>query len=143
MTVVEYLDRILPGADGEIAKQAQRIFAKQGIEFKLGMKVTGVEKLKSKLKLSMQPAAGGDAETLDADIVLLAIGRRPYTQGLGLETVGIAPDRRGADRQRALPDIRAGRVGGRRCHLRTDAGAQGGRRRRRLRRDSSRARRGM
>ena len=95
VTVVEYLDRILPGADGEIAKQAQRIFAKQGIDFKLGMKVTGVEKLKSKLKLSMQPAAGGDAETLDADIVLLAIGRRPFTEGLGLETVGITPDRRG------------------------------------------------
>jgi dihydrolipoamide dehydrogenase len=95
VTVVEYLDRILPGADGEVAKQAQRIFAKQGIEFKLGMKVTGVEKLKSKLKLSMQPAAGGDSETLDADIVLLAIGRRPYTEGLGLETVGVTPDRRG------------------------------------------------
>jgi len=95
VTVVEYLDRILPGADGEIAKQAQRIFAKQGIEFKLGMKVTGVEKLKSKLKLSMQPAAGGDSETIDADIVLLAIGRRPYTEGLGLETVGITPDKRG------------------------------------------------
>ena len=95
VTVVEYLDRIIPGADAEIAKQAQRIFAKQGIEFKLGMKVTGVEKLKSKLKLSMQPAAGGDSETLDADIVLLAIGRRPYTQGLDLETVGVTPDRRG------------------------------------------------
>jgi len=95
VTVVEYLDRILPGADGEVAKQAQRIFAKQGIDFKLGMKVTGVEKLKSKLKLSMQPAAGGDSETLDADVVLLAIGRRPYTEGLGLETVGVVPDRRG------------------------------------------------
>ena len=95
VTVVEYLDRIIPGTDAEIAKQAQRIFAKQGIEFKLGMKVTGVEKLKSKLKLSMQPAAGGDSETLDADIALLAIGRRPYTQGLGLETVGVTPDRRG------------------------------------------------
>jgi dihydrolipoamide dehydrogenase len=95
VTVVEYLDRILPGADAEVAKQAQRIFAKQGIEFKLGMKVTGVEKLKSKLKLSMQPAAGGDSETLDADIVLLAIGRRPYTEGLGLDTVGVVPDKRG------------------------------------------------
>ncbi len=95
VTVVEYLDRILPGADGEIAKQAQRVFAKQGIEFKLGMKVTGVEKLKSKLKLSAQPAAGGDTETIDADIVLVAIGRRPYTQGLGLETVGVVPDKRG------------------------------------------------
>jgi dihydrolipoamide dehydrogenase len=96
VTVVEYLDRILPGADGEVAKQAQRIFTKQGVDFKLGMKVTGVEKLKSKLKLSMQPAAGGETETLDADIVLLAIGRRPYTQGLGLETVGVVPDKRGS-----------------------------------------------
>ena len=95
VTVVEYLDRILPGADGEIAKQAQRVFNKQGIAFKLGMKVTGVEKLKSKLKLSMQPAAGGETETLDADVVLLAIGRRPFSAGLGLETVGITPDRRG------------------------------------------------
>jgi dihydrolipoamide dehydrogenase len=95
VTVVEYLDRILPGADGEVARQAQRLFAKQGLEFRLGMKVTGVEKLKSKLKLSMQPAAGGDSEVLDADIVLLAIGRRAYTEGLGLESVGLVPDKRG------------------------------------------------
>ena len=95
VTVVEYLDRILPGADGEVARQAQRLFAKQGLEFRLGMKVTGVEKLKSKLKLSMQPAAGGDSELLDADIVLLAIGRRAYTEGLGLESVGLVPDKRG------------------------------------------------
>ncbi len=95
VTVVEYLDRILPGADGEIAKQAQRLFTKQGIEFKLGMKVTGVEKTKTKLKLSAQPASGGDTETIEADIVLVAIGRRPYTKGLGLESVGINPDKRG------------------------------------------------
>jgi len=95
VTVVEYLDRILPGADGEVAKQCQRIFTKQGIEFKLGMKVTGVDKLKAKLKLNMQPAAGGETESIDADVVLLAIGRRPYTKGLGLETVGIVPDKRG------------------------------------------------
>ena len=82
VTVVEYLDRILPGADGEIAKQAQRIFTKQGIEFKLGIKVTGVEKLKSKLEAHRcEPAAGGERDTLDADVVLVAIGRRPYTQG--------------------------------------------------------------
>lgn len=93
--VVEYLDRILPGADAELAKQAQRVFAKQGMDFRLGMKVTGVEKLKSKLKLSMEPSAGGAAEVLDADVVLVAIGRRPWTEGLGLETVGIQPDRRG------------------------------------------------
>ncbi len=95
VTVVEYLDRILPGTDAEIAKQSQRIFAKQGVEFKLGMKVTGVEKLKTKLKLSMEPAAGGASETIDADIVLMAIGRRAYTEGLGLETVGVETDRRG------------------------------------------------
>jgi dihydrolipoamide dehydrogenase len=95
VTVVEYLDRILPGADGEIAKQAQRLFAKQGMDFKLGMKVTSVEKQKSKLKLTMEPAKGGAAEALDADVVLVAIGRRPYTQGLGLETVGVVPDKRG------------------------------------------------
>lgn len=93
--VVEYLDRILPGADAELAKQAQRVFAKQGMDFRLGMKVTGVEKLKSKLKLSMEPSAGGATEVLDADVVLVAIGRRPWTEGLGLETVGIQPDRRG------------------------------------------------
>jgi dihydrolipoamide dehydrogenase len=95
VVVVEYLDRILPGADGEIAKQAQRIFTKQGMDFRLGMKVTGVEKQKARLKLTMEPAAGGEAETLDADVVLMAIGRRAYTDGLGLETVGIVPDKRG------------------------------------------------
>lgn len=95
VTVVEYLDRILPGADDEIAKQAQRIFKKQGLEFRLGMKVTGVEKLKTKLKLSMEPATGGAAEALDADVVIVAVGRRPYTEGLGLETVGGETDRRG------------------------------------------------
>lgn len=95
VTVVEYADRILPGADGEIAKEAQRIFKKQGLTFKLGQKVTGVEKLKSKLKLSMEPAKGGDVETLDADVVIVAIGRRPYTEGLGLEAVGAQTDKRG------------------------------------------------
>jgi dihydrolipoamide dehydrogenase len=95
VTVVEYLDRILPGADGEVAKQCQRIFTKQGIQFRLGMKVTGVDRLKAKLKLNMEPAAGGEPESLDAEVVLVAIGRRPYTKGLGLETVGVAPDRRG------------------------------------------------
>jgi dihydrolipoamide dehydrogenase len=95
VTCVEYLDRILPGADGEIAKQAQRLFQKQGVTFKLGMKVTGVEKLKTKLKLSMEPAKGGEAEVLEGDVVLVAIGRRAYTKGLGLETVGIETDKRG------------------------------------------------
>ncbi|MEO0786510.1 MAG: FAD-dependent oxidoreductase, partial [Pseudomonadota bacterium] len=93
--VVEYLDRCLPGADGEISKQAQKIFEKQGLTFHFGQKVTGVEKLKTKLKLSMEPAAGGEASSMDADVVIVAVGRRPYTEGLGLETVGGTTDRRG------------------------------------------------
>ncbi|MEM7662294.1 MAG: dihydrolipoyl dehydrogenase [Pseudomonadota bacterium] len=95
VTVVEYLDRVLPGADPEIAKQAQRLFKKQGLDFRLGQKVTGVEKQKSKLKLTMEPAKGGAAEILDADVVIVSVGRRPYTEGLGLETVGGTTDRRG------------------------------------------------
>ncbi|WP_300552622.1 dihydrolipoyl dehydrogenase [Maricaulis sp.] len=96
VTVIEYLDRILPGMDTELAKTAQRTFAKQGIEFRLGHKVTGVDTSDpAKLKVSIEPSAGGDAETLEADTVLVAIGRRPYTEGLGLETVGIEPDARG------------------------------------------------
>jgi len=95
VTVIEYLDRILPGTDNEVAKEAQKIFKKQGLTFKLGTKVTSVEKLKTKLKITAEPAAGGDAETLDADIVIVAVGRRPYTEGLGLENVGGTTDRRG------------------------------------------------
>lgn len=93
--VVEYLDRCLPGADGEISKQARKVFESQGLKFHFGQKVTGVEKLKTKLKLSMEPAAGGDASSMDADVVIVAVGRRPYTEGLGLENVGGKTDRRG------------------------------------------------
>jgi dihydrolipoamide dehydrogenase len=93
VTVVEFLDRILPGMDSETAKQAQRALEKQGLKFVLGHKVAKVDKLKSGLKIAVEPAAGGDATILDADVVLVAIGRRPYTQGLGLETVGVATDR--------------------------------------------------
>ncbi len=95
VTVVEYLDRILPGMDNEVAKEAQRTFKKQGLTFKLGTKVTNVDKLKTKLKLTMEPAKGGDSETIDADIVIVAVGRRPYTEGLGLEAVGGKTDKRG------------------------------------------------
>ena len=95
VTVVEYLDRIMPGADTEVAKDAQRIFKKQGLDFRLGMKVTGVETQKSGVKLSMEPAKGGDPETLEADVVIVAVGRRPYTEGLGLESVGGKTDKRG------------------------------------------------
>jgi len=95
VTVVEYLDRILPPADAEVAKEAERIFKKQGLSFKLGTKVTGVEKTKTKLKVSVEPAKGGDAEIIEADIVIVAIGRKPYTEGLGLEAVGGKTDKRG------------------------------------------------
>ncbi|MFO0437734.1 MAG: dihydrolipoyl dehydrogenase [Phenylobacterium sp.] len=95
VTVIEYLDRICPGMDAELAKAFQRTLAKQGVNFRLGSKVTGAKAGKSKVELTVEPAAGGAAETLSADRVLLAIGRRPYTAGLGLETVGIVPDARG------------------------------------------------
>jgi dihydrolipoamide dehydrogenase len=95
VTVVEFLDRISPGMDAEVAKTFQRELTKQGMEFKLGMKVTGAKASKKGVSLTMEPVAGGAAQTLDADYVLLCIGRKPYTEGLGLETVGIVPDKRG------------------------------------------------
>lgn len=95
VTVVEYLDRVLPTMDGEISKQAKRLFEKQGMIFKLSRKVTGVEKAKSGLKVTTEAAKGGEEEVLDADVVLVCIGRRPYTEGLGLENVGIEADKRG------------------------------------------------
>jgi dihydrolipoamide dehydrogenase len=95
VTVIEYLDRICPGMDAELAKAFQRILAKQGVNFRLGAKVTGAKAGKAKVDLTVEPAAGGAAETLSAERVLLAIGRRPYTAGLGLETVGLVPDARG------------------------------------------------
>jgi dihydrolipoamide dehydrogenase len=93
VTVVEYLDRITPGVDGEVAKTFQRALTKQGITFRLGAKVTGADTSGPTVKLTVEPAAGGPAETLEADVVLVGIGRRPYTEGLGLETVGIETQR--------------------------------------------------
>ncbi len=95
VTVVEYLDRILPGMDGEIAKQFQRILAKQGMEFRLGSKVTAAKSGKDGVALTLEPAKGGAAETIDCDIVLVAVGRRPFTEGLGLDRVGVALDEKG------------------------------------------------
>jgi dihydrolipoamide dehydrogenase len=95
VTVVEFLDRILPGMDGEIARQFQRILEKQGFKFKLGAKVTGVDTSGKTLKASVEPAAGGAAEALEADVVLVCIGRVPYTDGLGLKEAGVALDNRG------------------------------------------------
>ncbi|PWC82841.1 dihydrolipoamide dehydrogenase [Azospirillum sp. TSH100] len=93
VTVVEYLDRVLPTMDNELSKQAQRIFAKQGMDFKLSTKVTGAAVTETGVSLTVEPAAGGAAQTIEADTVLVAIGRRPYTEGLGLEAVGVELER--------------------------------------------------
>jgi len=96
VTVVEFLDRICPGMDGETAKMLQRLLSRQGLDFKLGSKVTSAKANKSSVTLTVEPAKdGGKAETLKADIVLVAIGRRPYTEGLGLEALGVNKDNRG------------------------------------------------
>jgi dihydrolipoamide dehydrogenase len=95
VTVVEYLDTILGGMDGEVAKQMQRLLAKQGLEFRLGAKVTGVAKAGKGATVTFEPVKGGAAETLQADAVLVATGRRPYTDGLGLKEAGIELDERG------------------------------------------------
>lgn len=95
VTVVEYLDTILGGMDGEVSKQFQRILAKQGMEFNLGAKVTGVVKSGDGAKVTFEPVKGGAAQTLEADVVLVATGRKPYTAGLGLEEAGVALDNRG------------------------------------------------
>jgi len=95
VTVVEFLDRITPGVDAEVAKTLQRSLTRQGVEFRLGAKVTGAKARADGVSLTFEPVAGGAPETLEADYVLLAIGRRPYTEGLGLETVGIVTDSHG------------------------------------------------
>jgi dihydrolipoamide dehydrogenase len=95
VTCVEFLDQILPGFDGEVRKEANKIFKKQGIEFKLGTKVTGVAVKGGKATLTLEPAKGGASETLDADCVLVSIGRRPNTEGLGLDKIGLKPNERG------------------------------------------------
>ncbi|MFT4090325.1 MAG: dihydrolipoyl dehydrogenase [Asticcacaulis sp.] len=95
VTVVEFLDRITPGMDTEVATAFHKILAKQGFEFKLGTKVTAAKTSSKGVALSLEAAAGGNAETLEADVVLVAIGRRPFTAGLGLESVGITTDQRG------------------------------------------------
>jgi dihydrolipoamide dehydrogenase len=95
VTVVEFLDRIVPGMDGEIGRMLQRVLTKQGLEFKLGTKVTAAKPGPGGVALTLEPAKGGAAETMTADVVLVSIGRRPYTQGLGLDAVGVAMDNRG------------------------------------------------
>lgn len=95
VTVIEYLDRILPGMDLDVAKNFQRMLQKQGFSFRLSSKVTGAVKAKDKVTLTVEPAAGGTPETIEAEVVLVAIGRTPYTEGLGLEAAGVKLDNRG------------------------------------------------
>jgi dihydrolipoamide dehydrogenase len=119
VTVVEFLDRITPGLDGEIAKQFQRLLQRQGMKFQLSTKVTSVEKKKDGLVVTVEPAAGGAAQTIETDIVLVSIGRRPYTDGVGLDKAGVKLDARGrivtdahyatnVDGIRAIGDAREG-----------------------------------
>ena len=110
VTVVEFLDQILPGMDGEIRKEANKIFRKQGIEFRLSTKVTKAERKGKGVTLTVEPAAGGAAETIAADVVLVAIGRRANTEGLGLDKAGITLNKRGqietdSDFSTAVPGI--------------------------------------
>lgn len=95
VTVVEYLDTILAGMDKDVAKQFKRLLERQGLAFKMGAKVTAVKKAGAGAEVSFEPAKGGDAETLKADIVLVATGRKPYTEGLGLENAGVVLDKQG------------------------------------------------
>lgn len=95
VTVVEYLPHILPGMDGEIQKQATRMFKKQKVKFELGRKVTGATNAKSGVTVTTEAAAGGKPKDIETDVVLVAIGRRPYTNGLGLDTVGVNTDKHG------------------------------------------------
>ncbi|TYC87738.1 dihydrolipoyl dehydrogenase [Novosphingobium sp. BW1] len=95
VTVVEYLDQLLPGMDTDVRKEAGKIFKKQGMTLKLKTKVTGVEVKDGAAKVTVEPAAGGDAEVLDADVVLVAIGRKPNTDNLGLDKIGLELNQRG------------------------------------------------
>jgi dihydrolipoamide dehydrogenase len=93
VTVVEFLDRILPGMDGEVAKQFQRLLEKQNFKFHLGHKVSKIDKIAKGVVATIEPAKGGDAITVEADVALVAIGRRPFTEGLGLDAVGVKTER--------------------------------------------------
>jgi dihydrolipoamide dehydrogenase len=95
VTVVEFLDRILPGMDTEVATLAQRLFVRQGLSFRLGTKVTSAKASKAEVAVTVEPAAGGAVEKLVADVVLVAVGRKPNTEGLGLEALGVARDAKG------------------------------------------------
>ncbi len=125
VTVVEFLDHILPGIDGEVARQFHRLQQKQGIAFKLSSKVTAIDTSGKTLKVKVEPAAGGAAETLEADIVLVAIGRVPYTDGLGLEAARREQGQSRPRRHRSAFSNQCRRhLCHRRCGRRADARAQ-------------------
>ena len=110
VTVVEYLDQILPGMDEEVRKESAKIFKKQGFDIKTGTKVTGASVVNGKATLTVEPANGGEASTIEADVVLVAIGRRPNVDGLGLDNIGLALNQRGQidtdhDFRTAVPGI--------------------------------------
>src|SRR6266702_1556933 len=100
--VVELLDRILPGMDSDVCRQVARMFEKQGMTFKLSSKVTGIERAGNKVKVMLEPAAGGTAESFEVHVVLVSIGRVPFTEGLGLETAGVKTD----NKRRVIVDAR-------------------------------------
>ncbi|TMJ43866.1 MAG: NAD(P)/FAD-dependent oxidoreductase, partial [Alphaproteobacteria bacterium] len=100
--VVELLDRILPGMDSDVCRQVARMFERQGMTFKLSSKVTGIESAGNKLKVTFEPAAGGTAASFEVDVVLVSIGRVPFTEGLGLETAGVKTD----NKRRVIVDAR-------------------------------------
>ena len=126
VTVVEFLDRVTPGMDGEVSKEFEKILKKQGMVFKLGTKVTGVDTSGEAVKVTVEPAKGGAAETIECDTVLVAIGRRPYTEGLGLEQVGVRLDNRGrVETDGHWRTNVAGRLGDRRRDRGADARPQG------------------
>ncbi len=95
VTVIEFLDTVLPGMDGELGKHLKRILTRQGMEFRLSTKVTGATVAKAGVTLTMEPVAGGKADKLKAEAVLVAVGRRPYTAGLGLGKLGVETDKQG------------------------------------------------
>jgi len=95
VTVIEFMDQILPGMDDEIRKESNKIFTKQGIKFKLSTKVTSAKASKKGVELTLEPAAGGDEEKMSVDVALVAVGRKAYTDSLGLDAVGVETDERG------------------------------------------------
>ncbi len=112
VTVVEFLDQLLPGMDGEVRKEAAKLFKKQGMELRLSTKVTGATVKGKKATLTLEPSAGGAAETLEADCVLVAIGRRPNVEGLGIDKIGLELNKRGqidtgADFRTSVDGVRA------------------------------------